>query len=236
MQGRSRLAIQAAGDAYTAACGPRGADLATATLQHLAALPLYAWVRFGRWDEILARAMPPDTSEPYPRAVYHFARGMAYARTGKLDPARAEGARLEALAANPAMQAAKVKNINTASSLAAIARNTLAAEIARAEGDIAAALPLLRAAVAIEDGLAYDEPHLWLAPTRHALGEALLASRRPKQAERAFREDLAHYPENGWSLHGLARALRAQGRSEEAAKVERRQRAAWREADFALAP
>lgn len=233
MQGRSRLALQAAAEAYTVACGPRGGDLTTATLQHLAALPLYALVRFGRWEEIL-RALPPDTAEPYPRAVFHFARGMAYAKTGKLAEARAEGARLEALAADPAMAVAKVKNINTASSLAAIARNTLAAEIARAAGDMPAALALLRAAVATEDGLAYDEPHLWLAPTRHALGEALLAARRPAEAERAFREDLAHYPENGWSLHGLARALRAQGRGEEAQEVERRQRAAWREADFGL--
>lgn len=235
MQGRSALALEAARAAYTVACGPRGPDLTTATLQHLAALPLHALVRFARWEEILG-SLPPDTSEPYPRAAFHFARGMAYAKTGKLAEARAEGSRLETLAADPAMAAAKVKNINTAASLAAIARNTLAAELARAGGDMPAALALLRAATAIEDGLAYDEPHLWLAPTRHALGEALLAARRPAEAERAFREDLAHYPENGWSLHGLARALRAQGRREEAADVERRQRVAWREADFAITP
>jgi tetratricopeptide (TPR) repeat protein len=233
MQGRSRLAIEAANAAYTVACGPRGPDLTTATLQHLAALPLYALVRFGRWEEIL-RTVPPDTAEPYPRAVFHFARGMAYARTGKLENARKEKMQLDTLAADPAMAAAKVKNINTASSLAAIARNTLAAEIARAGGDLPAAVTLLRAAVAIEDGLAYDEPHLWLAPTRHALGEALLAARRPGQAERAFREDLAHYPGNGWSLQGLARALRAQGRAAEADAVEAEARAAWREADFRL--
>jgi tetratricopeptide (TPR) repeat protein len=236
MQGRSRLALEAARAAYTVACGPRGRDFATATLQHLAALPLYAQVRFARWDEILRGTLPPDTREPYPLAVWHFARGMAYAKTGKTGEARAELRRLGRLAGDPALTQAKVKNINTAASLAAIARNTLAAEIARAAGDASAAVALLRAAVAIEDGLAYDEPHLWLAPARHALGEALLAAGRPAQAERAFREDLAHYPENGWSLHGLARALRAQGRAGEADAADARQRAAWREADFALAP
>jgi tetratricopeptide (TPR) repeat protein len=234
MQGRSRLAIEAANAAYTVACGPRGPDLTTATLQHLAALPLYALVRFERWEQILATATPPDTAEPYPRAVFHFARGMAYARTGKLPEAREEGARLEALAADPALRSAKVKNINTASSLAAIARNTLAAGIARTEGDMGGALALLRAAVVIEDALAYDEPHLWLAPTRHALGEALLAARRPVEAERAFREDLAHYPDNGVALNGLGRALRAQGRRTEADAVAARARLAWREADFPL--
>lgn len=235
MQGRSAVALEAARAAYTVACGPRGPDFTTATLQHLAALPLYALVRFARWEEIL-RTLPPDTAEPYPRAVFHFARGMAHAKTGKPDAARAELARLEAIAADPALARARVKNINTAASLAAIAHNTLAAELARAAGDMPGALALLRAAVAIEDGLTYDEPHLWFAPTRHALGEALFAARRPAESERAWREDLAHYPDNGWALHGLARALAAQGRAEEAAQARGRQRAAWGDADFALLP
>ncbi len=235
MQGRSSLAIEAAREAYTVACGPNKGDLTTATLQHLAALQYHALVRFAKWEEIL-RALPPDTREPYPLAAYHFARGTAYARTGKIDLARAELARLEAIAADPALARARVKNINTAQALAAIARNTLAAEIALATGDNARAVALLRQAVALEDGLAYDEPHLWLAPTRHALGNALLAAGRPAQAEAAWREDLKHYPENGWSLHGLERSLRAQGRAAEADAVEQRFRRAWQDADFALVP
>lgn len=236
MEGRSRVAIEAARDAYTVACGPAAGDLTTATLQHLAALPLYALVRFAKWDEILRRALPPDTREPYPLAVFHFARGTAYARGGRIESARAELARLEAIASDPALESAKVKNINTAASLAAIARSTLAAEIARAQGDTSRALALLRTAVALEDGLAYDEPHLWLAPTRQALGAALLAAGRPAEAERIWLEDLDHYPDNGWSLHGLAKALRAQARADEAAVVEQRFREAWRNADFALTP
>jgi tetratricopeptide (TPR) repeat protein len=235
MQGRSALAIEAARDAYLAACGPKSGDLTTTTLQHLAALQLYALVRFAKWDEIL-RALPPDTREPYPLAVFHFARGTAHARTGKIDLARVELARLEKIASDPALAKAKVKNINTAHALAAIARNTLAAEIALATGDVARAVALLRQAVALEDGLAYDEPHLWLAPARQALGNALLAAGRPAEAEVAWLEDLKHYPGNGWSLHGLGRSLRAQGRAAEADAVEQRFRKAWQDADFALAP
>ncbi len=205
-------------------------------MQHLAALRLYALVRFAKWDEILRHALPPDTRQPYPLAVFHFARGAAYARTGQVERARAELARLDAIAADPALGKAKVKNINTAAALGAIARNTLAAEIALATGDAAGAVALLRASVVLEDGLAYDEPHLWLAPTRHALGNALLAAGQPVDAERAWREDLKHYPENGWSLNGLARSLRAQGRADEAAAVGKRFREAWRNADFALVP
>jgi len=234
MAGRSQMAIDAARAAYTVACGPRPGNLTTATLQHLAALPLYALVRFAQWDEIVLRTLPPDTREPYPLAVFHFARGIAYAKTGRLYAARVELARLEAIASDPTLLQAKVKNINTASSLAAIARHTLAAELARAAGDTPGAIASLRAAVALEDGLAYDEPHLWLAPTRHALGAALLEAGRAGEAERAYREDLEHYPDNGWSLHGLAQALRAQGRGDEAAAVEGRFREAWRHADFSL--
>ena len=96
------------------------------------------------------------------------------------------------------------------------------ADIDLAERRPADAVASLQQAVALEDSLTYDEPHLWLAPTRHALGAALLAANRNGEAERTYREDLAHYPENGWSLIGLARSLRAQGRNEAAKDVDRR--------------
>jgi tetratricopeptide (TPR) repeat protein len=93
---------------------------------------------------------------------------------------------------------------------------------------------LLAQATAIEDGLAYDEPHLWLAPTRHALGAALLAAGRYDDAQRVYREDLRHYPANGWSLAGLAEALRRSGRADDARAVEAQARTAWRNADVPL--
>jgi hypothetical protein len=74
------------------------------------------------------------------------------------------------------------------------------------------------------------------AATRHALGSALLAAGRANDAEVAWREDLRHYPDNGWALYGLAKSLRAQGRMAEADAVDARFRQAWRNADFALAP
>ena len=92
----------------------------------------------------------------------------------------------------------------------------------------------LTEAVAIEDALVYDEPHLWLAPTRHALGAALLAVGRYDDAQRVYREDLRHYPANGWSLAGLAAALRRSGRADEALVVEQQAHAAWRHADVPL--
>jgi tetratricopeptide (TPR) repeat protein len=197
-------------------------------------LPLYARVRFGRWDELLTDTLPPDVAEPYPLAVWHYARGTALARKGRLADAQRELERLERLAADPALRSAKIKNINAAAVLVQIAALTLRADLEIANRRPERATPLLQQAVALEDGLTYDEPHLWLAPTRHALGAALLAEGRPRDAERVYREDLAHYPDNGWSLAGLARALRLQGRNEAAKDVDLRFREAWREADVRI--
>ena len=235
MQGRSKEAIDAAAAAWPAACGPKPGDRSTAILQHYYALPLYARVRFGRWDELLTDTLPPDVAEPYPMAVWHYARGTALVRKGRQADARAVLERLDRIAADPALKDARIKNINAAAVLARIAALTLRADLEWSNRRPERATPLLAQAVALEDGLTYDEPHLWFAPTRHALGAALLAEGRGRDAERVYREDLAHYPENGWSLTGLARALRMQGRNEAAKDVDTRVREAWRDADVPIA-
>jgi hypothetical protein len=66
------------------------------------------------------------------------------------------------------------------------------------------------------------------------MGAVLLAAGHPAEAEEAFRRDLERFPDNGWSLHGLAAALRAQGKTAEAAQVEARFQLAWRDADVQL--
>jgi tetratricopeptide (TPR) repeat protein len=234
MEGRSAAAIEAARATYRVACGPSPGSLRNGTLQHFYALNYYALVRFGKWDEILKETLPPDTDAPYPLAVWHFARGMAQLRTGKTREARRSLEALERAAADPALQGVKVKNINEAASLAQIATLTLRAEFALADRRPDAAAKLLAEATAIEDALADDEPHLWLAPTRHALGAALLQAGRAQDAERVHLEDLQRYPENGWSLRGLAQAVAKQGRADEAAQIVERFRIAWRNADLKL--
>lgn len=233
MAGRSRAAIDAARTAYRVACGP-APSLRNGTLQHYFVLEYHALVRFARWDELLKKTLPPDTDAPYPLAVWHFARGTALVRTGQPREARKALEALERALADPTLQDAKVKNINSAASLARIAHLTLRAELAAAEGKPRDAVRLLEEAVAVEDGLAADEPHLWLAPTRHAYGAALLRAGRAVEAEIAYREDLLRYPENGWSLYGLAQALARQGRPDEAKEADERFRAAWRGADLPL--
>ena len=234
MEGRSRAALEAAQAAYPAACGSAPGDRSTGILQQYTVLPLFARVRFGQWREILEDTLPPDVYEPYPLAIWHYARGTAYAKTGRLTEARGELQRIDTLALDPALQRIKIKNINAAAMLVKIAMLTLRADIAAAESRMAEAVALLTQAVAIEDGLVYDEPHLWLAPTRHALGAALLVAGRYDDAQRVYREDLRHYPGNGWSLTGLAEALRRSGQGDEALAVAAQASAAWRLADVPL--
>jgi tetratricopeptide (TPR) repeat protein len=237
MQGASARAIAAADTAYGAACGPRAPERGTraaGTLQHFQVLPLFARLRFGRWHELLSEVRPPDGDGAYALAVWHHARGTALARSGRVAEARQQLERLRAVAQRDDLSSTRIKSVHAASALVEIARLTLQADLALSEGRFAVALSDLRRTVQIEDALEHDEPHLWLAPTRHAYGAALLAAGRTAEAERVFEQDLRHYPDNGWSLAGLRQAQQLQGRVAAARDTDARARAAWREADTPL--
>jgi tetratricopeptide (TPR) repeat protein len=95
-------------------------------------------------------------------------------------------------------------------------------------------LSSLRHAVTAEDRLSYDEPKNWFFPARHLLGAQLLLAGQAGDAERTYREDLRQSPANGWSLYGLSAALKAQGKSAQAAEAVRQFEVAWKHADVTL--
>lgn len=194
-------------------------------------MPFEALMRFGRWDEILAEPEPPARF-PLARALRLYARGVAHAAQGQVEEARAEQ---EAFAAAHAAVPADAQfGNNRALDLLAVAEDVLEGEILFADGHRDAALARLRDAVAHEDALRYSEPPDWIQPVRHALGAALLRSDRAEEAEAVYLADLEKLPENVWSLVGLARALKVQGRDAEAGDVERRLAAAAARADIVL--
>ena len=193
--------------------------------------PVMTLARFGRWDDVLKEPMPgPDLR--YASGIAHYARGLAFAAKGKASEAAAELDTVRAMSGLLAPD--QMVSINYAAPLLRIAASALAGEIAMARNDGAAAARNLRIAVAAEDSLHYDEPPTWYYPTRQQLGAVLLKSGRAKEAELVYREDLRRHPENGWGLFGLARALRAQGKTGEAATVDARFRKAWAHADVTL--
>lgn len=202
-------------------------------LQHHRTRHLQFKVRFGRWDEILAAPAPPEDL-PHARGIWHYARGRALAATGDLAGAEAELARLRAVAGDPSLAEARLE-FNSPVTVLEIAAEVLAGHVAAERDDFTDAVAHLREAARLEDGMVYGEPPEWTVPVRQELGMVLLDAGRPAEAERAFREDLERFPENGWSLHGLARALRAQGRAAEADAAMERFRTIWRDADVQLA-
>jgi tetratricopeptide (TPR) repeat protein len=190
-----------------------------------------ATVRFGLWDEMLAKSAP----DPKLQALtggYLYGKGVALASKGRVDQARATLAELEKLA--QATPADAPSGFNTTKDVLGVAVPIVTARIAAAERRFEEAIAQLREAVMREDKLAYDEPRDWFFPVRHMLGAQLLAANRPSEAEAVYREDLLRNPSNGWSLYGLSAALKAQHRAVEAASVDAQLRAAWKNADVAL--
>jgi hypothetical protein len=193
---------------------------------------LFTLARFSKWDDILKRPAPPKDLR-YATAAWHYTRGLAYTAKGSLDSAAIERDSLVAIA--DATPADKIVHQNPATAVLAVARSHLAGEIAAKQGNTDEAVVQLNQAIEAEDELIYEEPPAWYLPMRQRLGAILLAASRPVRAEKAFREDLVHRPENGWSLYGLAQSLKAQNRTRAAAKVEARFQKAWKTADVKLA-
>jgi tetratricopeptide (TPR) repeat protein len=213
---------------------PRDMIASMPAMESLLPLRLLARVRFGRWEEILAQPAPPESLQ-YARAVFHYARGLAYLRTSRVREAKAELAALDEIAA--AMPADRVvTELNKGSTLLSIASHTLAGEITAATQPQALdeAVAQLEQAVKLQDSLAYTEPPDWYFPVRQSLGAVLLRARRASDAATVYRVDLQQNPDNGWSLYGLSLSLRALKKAKEAEKVEARFKKAWRHADVAL--
>ena len=192
---------------------------------------LYALVRFGKWDDVLA-APRPDAEFTFADGMWRYARGLALAAQHKPEAAEAEQAALNQIISK--MPEDKMAMRHSAAGLLAIAERQLAAAIDLQRGRTQPAIEALRAGIKLEDAVQYDEPPAWYFPLRQALAVALLDAKRPAEAEVVSREDLNRNRENGWSLHALARALEAQDRASEAAEARTRYAKAWAKSDYKL--
>jgi tetratricopeptide (TPR) repeat protein len=196
------------------------------------ALPYELHVRFGQWDEMLAEPKPRQEF-PITTALWHYARGVSFAAKGLVDEAKAEQTEFQLAIKKVPPTATFGKNL--AISLFGVAERMLTGEILYREGKVEEGISALREAVKREDKLHYAEPPGWIQPVRHALGAALMESHRYADAEQVYRDDLAHHPHNGWSLFGLSRSLKLQGKDAEALNVKLEFDKAWEHADVKLA-
>jgi len=195
-------------------------------LQEMVPYYVLTLVTCGRWDDVLAEPLPPSDIR-MPLAMAYYARGVAYAVKGQAAEAQAALDTVKAIdAATQAEAAAKTP--------VSIAAHALMGEIATRGGKLDEGIAQFREALKIEDAGLYFEPPKWYYPIRQSLGAALLKAGRNAEAEAVYREDLKRFPENGWSLFGLAAALKAQGKTAEAEEVDRRFAKAWSAADVKL--
>ncbi|MEQ8954200.1 MAG: hypothetical protein RL120_08710, partial [Gammaproteobacteria bacterium] len=179
-------------------------------LQHWSVRPLHMQIRFARWQDILAQPQPqPQQSNLYALGIWHYARGRAFVGTGNFNAAEQELSQVRGLLRRPELAALKME-FNQSNNLLAIGDKVLSGWLAAGRGNYELAVAELEQAVLLEDALKYGEPPEWSIPTRQDLGSVLLKAGRPAAAENVFRQDLAKFPENGWSLHGLYQSLRDQ--------------------------
>jgi tetratricopeptide (TPR) repeat protein len=229
MQGRGDAALQAARE-----IAGRAAKAEHIFGDYRRSLPLLALLRLQRWEAVLAEPAPPARFG-LGQALGEQARGVAYARTGRLPQAREALAKAETGAATVA-QAHKGKEgfDRVLRELAETGVAQLRAEIASAEGRHDEALKQQALAVTTSQRPDDNEPPMLAAGARLALGDLQLRAGQAAQAEQTFREDLALMPASGWALHGLSQALRAQGKAAEADALKPQLDQAWAQADGAL--
>lgn len=230
MEGRGAVAIEAA---RKVAENVRLEQIAEfPSVEFFKTIPLLALTQFGRWSEILAEPAPPADLH-YSTAIWHYARGTAFAKTGNTEAARTERAALRDYHDSVQMEFLDAAAY-PATALLAIADALLGGEIAGVEGRQSEAIASFLFAVAVQDSLPYMEPPFWYYPTRQSLGVALMQAGRFLEAEQVYRRDLADYPHNGWSAFGLMQSLEAQGRDEEARAARSMFEMMWMMADVTL--
>ena len=177
--------------------------------QPIAAAPYNAHARFSPPEVVLALRSPEDDF-PFVKATWHYARGIALARQGNADAARAEVGAIRELAKRREIAALGQAGV-PGEDVLAIAEKIIEARIAQASGDHARAASLFSEGATIQDRLPYMEPPFWYYPVHQSLGASLLAQGQTKEAEAAFRAALQRSPNNGWAATGLLRAAEASG-------------------------
>lgn len=192
----------------------------------VAALP-HVYIRFGMWAELVALE-PPGETEIYmvTNALILYGRAIALANLGRHDEAR--DAATAFTAAYAAVPEERMLFNNSARDLLAVAEQMMLGEVAFKAGRRDAGLDHLRRAVALDDGLMYEEPWGWPQPTRHALGALLMEAGLFDEAEAVYRADLgldgklprpSQHPRNVWALHGLNECLSRRDESVEIAHI-----------------
>jgi tetratricopeptide (TPR) repeat protein len=199
MQGRSELAIQTA--MKLAYKGTLMLSSNPTIAQYFTSEPMYAFLRFGKWNDVLSLPIPDD-KYIYSRAISHFSRGLAFARTKKIANAQVEFDKLDSIGKLDTLKSVYF-SLNQAGSILKIPTEILRGELLLLQNKKDEAFAALTKAVEFEKSLRYNEPPDWKLHARQFLGAALLENGKLSEAEKVYQEDLKTNPGNIWSLSGL---------------------------------
>jgi tetratricopeptide (TPR) repeat protein len=181
-------------------------------------------VRFERWDLILDGTTVPVYEKPEQRAWRWWATGLAHAALGKMTEARA---------AHTALRE-QLKKVTATVRPLTVAELELDATIEARSGGRKKSDELFRQAADMEAALIYTEPPSYPRPALEGWATTAMALGDFAVAERAYREALQREPGSGRAYFGIAAALRAQNKPDEAQAMDAKGRAAWDKADADL--
>jgi tetratricopeptide (TPR) repeat protein len=203
------------------------------TLEQFAWMDLLAYIRFGKWDEII-KSPEPDSTLGFSMAMWHYARGYALVADNDLPAAEKEHALLSHFAADTFYKTQLIFGINNQYDILNVAAHALAGEIESKKGNVESSSLHFTEAIRIEESLNYNEPPDWFFPVRHAYGAMLLDHGKYAEAEQVYRDDLRYNLKNPWATFGLYQSLEKQGRTDEAAAAKDEFEKQWQHADFEL--
>ena len=229
MEGRGELALAAARS--KAAHGKGDHEFG----EYERSLPLLTLVHLQRWDAVLAEPMPRG-EKGVATVLSQMSRGIAFARSNRVEDARGAQTKVE-LAAAPLLKQYQGKGFmdRMVRGFVTTAEHQLRAELALAAGDGKLALDeqamAVTAAAEIDE---YAEPPMLAGAPRLRLGAMQLDMKRYAEAESTYRAALLTRPGSGWALTGLRAALQGQGKLEAARAVDGELARSWPLADAKL--
>ena len=211
-------------------------------LEGFLSVRLHVLIRFGRWQEIIDLHLPQD-QELYctTTAAMHYAKGVAFAATGKIDEAEEQRTHFH----NALERVSPTRTLfnNTCLDILNIAGAMLDGELEYRRGNYDVAFEHLRRSISLDDNLPYDEPWGWMQPTRHAYGALLLEQGHVEQAAAVYIADLGlddtlpralQHPNNVWALHGYHECLVRLGRADEITGIQEQLQRAVEVADVPI--
>ncbi len=224
---------QMAGDARTALDYARRLDEAlpiemareVVLAQPVKAAPWFARAQFAPPESVLALPAP-GPGVAFVTGAYHYARGIAFARSGRADEARAEALALQTLASTGDFSMMNAQGIPAQDVLATL-RLVVLARADMAARNYAGAITTLEQAVALQARIAYTEPPYVYYPIRRTLGAAYLLNGQPARAEMEFLQTLIESPNDAYAYWGMAEARRLRGDRAGAGAARQLFNAAW---------